>query len=241
MSHDWPTNIVQYGNKRRLLAVKPYFRDEVERGELGSRPAEMLLRKLMPRYWFSAHLHVRFTAEVPHVKEEPLAATLEMDSPEMEGDIVMEEKGEPEFESEGEIMLEDEDQTEPIVESEGEIDLDADESVDTVKKKKMSKEEIKKAQRPNLSPAETEQRKVRKQQFPTTSFLALDKCLPRRSFIELLSIKRGKDVPFSNQLSYDPRWLAITKTFHQYLSTKTRQNQLPSEEELLAYLPRNDR
>lgn len=40
--------------------------DIAQRGELGSPPAMELLRELKPRYWFSAHLHCKFAAVVPH-------------------------------------------------------------------------------------------------------------------------------------------------------------------------------
>ncbi|KAA8915993.1 hypothetical protein TRICI_001808 [Trichomonascus ciferrii] len=48
--------------------------------------------------------------------------------------------------------------------------------------------------------------------YPRTSFLALDKCLPRRKFLELINI----DVDQPDQpLSYDPEWLAILRATHK--------------------------
>ncbi|TGZ83323.1 hypothetical protein EX30DRAFT_370337 [Ascodesmis nigricans] len=66
VSHDWPANIEHYGDTKHLFNEKPWFKSDSEKGQLGSVPAMSLLKKLRPRYWFSGHMHCKFSAVVDH-------------------------------------------------------------------------------------------------------------------------------------------------------------------------------
>ncbi|KAJ8751593.1 hypothetical protein K2173_016842 [Erythroxylum novogranatense] len=78
LSHDWPLGITDYGNCEQLR-YKHHFEQEIKEGTLGSRAAAQLLEKLMPPYWFSAHLHCKFAAVVKHGKDGPLTKFLALD------------------------------------------------------------------------------------------------------------------------------------------------------------------
>jgi lariat debranching enzyme len=65
LSHDWPTGVWQYGDTAALLRRKPFLRDDLTSGRLGSPPLMQILRLLRPARWFAAHLHTLFEAHVP--------------------------------------------------------------------------------------------------------------------------------------------------------------------------------
>ena len=71
LSHDWPRGIEQYGDLQGLLRRKPFFREDIMKNQLGNPLGFELMKHLKPRYWFSAHLHVRFEATVTHEKTTP--------------------------------------------------------------------------------------------------------------------------------------------------------------------------
>lgn len=83
-----------------------------------------------------------------------------------------------------------------------------------------------------------------------TKFLALDKCLPRRQFLEVMPLPlkattltyaqvidlptpsdNGESLQPSPTLTFDPEWLAITRAFHPWLSTTRYQRPFPDEAE----------
>ncbi|KAG2346376.1 hypothetical protein BDR05DRAFT_981491 [Suillus weaverae] len=118
-----PQYIERHSDTQSLLRHKPFFRQDVQTGNLGSPPLMGLLRTLKPKWWFSAHLHVRFQA-TPSV----------------------------------------------------------------------------------------------------TNFLALDKCLPKREFMEICSSVGG-----TRSWTFDPEWLAMSRAFHPFFSTRRRQADYPDE------------
>ena len=66
LSHDWPSQVWEYGNKQELLYKKKFLADDMASGKLGSPPLMHILHHLKPSFWFAAHLHVKFAAVIPH-------------------------------------------------------------------------------------------------------------------------------------------------------------------------------
>ena len=62
LSHDWPRGITRYGDEDQLLKRRGHLRKAIRKNELGSPPGMEILKKLLPPYWFAAHLHVDFEA-----------------------------------------------------------------------------------------------------------------------------------------------------------------------------------
>ncbi|KAK6938036.1 Lariat debranching enzyme, C-terminal [Dillenia turbinata] len=79
LSHDWPLGITDYGNWEELLKRKPFFENEIRERTLGSKAAADILEKLRPSYWFSAHLHCKFSALVQHGEDGPITKFLALD------------------------------------------------------------------------------------------------------------------------------------------------------------------
>lgn len=66
VSHDWPRGIADHGDMNQLLKAKPFLRGEINDNSFGNPGARLLLDELKPKYWFAAHIHVKFPALVEH-------------------------------------------------------------------------------------------------------------------------------------------------------------------------------
>lgn len=127
---------------------------------LGSYPNELILSKVQPSYWFSAHLHVHYAAIVDHEmwkKGEYPASTQE---------ILNGNRGDQQQQQQ------QRQQQQPVVENpdEIEISLSDDENPD-VETKEVEAQTSAEIQKPTES--------------KTTKFLSLDKCLPGRQFLQV--------------------------------------------------------
>lgn len=194
ISHDWPEGIVHNGNLNGLLKRKPFFKTDIQKGELGSPPSRELLKILKPNWWFSAHLHVKFEAQVIHDEsnkrplstgEDNTVKKLKVNDDEINLDLGNDEEIALDFDNN----------------NQDEIALDVDgDNGDPYPAKEMARG------------------------FSQTNFLALDKPLPRSQFLDFLEIPiTNKSHPSNgkNSLYYDEEFLKIRKFFdHQFSKTQ---------------------
>lgn len=214
LSHDWPNSIERYGDVQDLLRRKRFFEPDIRAGKLGSPPLMGLLQNLKPQWWFSAHMHARFEATFNHTPEIPIRAPQAASPPppqpvENPDEIVIDDDEFDEFATTASAVP----HTPPREAPSGnpdEIQLD-DEEVEV--------------EAPPQAPA----------QPMVTNFLALDKCLPKRDFLEVIDFETPISKP-GVTLSFDPEWLAISKAFHPWLSRTKFQRPFPDEAEARAMI-----
>jgi Lariat debranching enzyme, C-terminal domain. len=77
ISHDWPRGIEQHGDTAGLVRRKQFFEKEILENNLGSPSNEQLLIALKPKWWFAAHLHVKFQANFVHDNSSQQQSSLE--------------------------------------------------------------------------------------------------------------------------------------------------------------------
>ncbi|KAG8748404.1 hypothetical protein FRC10_005951 [Ceratobasidium sp. 414] len=203
MSHDWPVEITKYGDLQSLLKRKPFFQADIEKGELGSPPMMDLLRSLRPLYWFSAHLHCKFEAVVNH---EPASDSTSAPAPGQTAALSAENAnilpggaaGEPAPANPDEIRLDDLDEeplngagalptSGPAAANPDEILIeDEDDDVGRAAVAGLGSASASTApQQTETGACATPSNERPSSSRHTTHFLALDKCLPKRPYMNV--------------------------------------------------------
>lgn len=250
LSHDWPRSMEWKGNHRQLFNFKPYFEQEAKDGTLGSVAATIVLERLRPAHWFSAHMHAKYTAVWEH------AATPNTSTPETQTKV------ESAVKNEGEIELDIADEDFAVQpKNEAEIDLDLDDEEIPEAPASTSNKDAKPKETQNAANGSEVPKDVRdllpesfarpkfkpapSLPFPaeitnkTTRFLALDKCLPQRHFLQLLEVTPHAAAELQRPLGleYDPEWLAITRVFASDLQLGDRHAQVSPDKGDAVYRP----
>ena len=226
VSHDWPRGIEWRGDWKALFRKKDLFEADARAGTLGSSAARYVLDRLRPPYWFSAHLHCKFAAMVEH-EAPPLDAG---------------EYGKSNGFNHGDEMSMDlnNDQRIQPTKNADEIDLCLDDDEELANQPTSATAATSNSEQPGSSGISSDIRSqlpasfTRPQSPPRqkksaplpppeitnkrTQFLALDKCLPNRKFLQILDVD-PLSAPTTHSLpslTYDKEWLAILRVFASY-------------------------
>lgn len=256
LSHDWPRGIEKHGDSNALWKMKPDFKQESFDGTLGNPAAEYVMDRLRPAYWFSAHLHCKYVAiktykapqnntekladgETKPVEAQVAAPVVVKNPDEIDLDLDEDENGE----------LRDDDEIVKASSTEPPVPRDNETSTSQVP------DELRAQLPASFAKPQPRQPKVNPGQPvpPTitntcTRFLALDKCLPGRKFVQVFSavpvdpaqlavFPPSTDSEQRYRLQYDPEWLAITRVFSKYLTIGDRTAQAPPDLGEDAYVP----
>ncbi|KAH6851150.1 lariat debranching enzyme, C-terminal domain-containing protein [Chaetomium sp. MPI-CAGE-AT-0009] len=261
ISHDWPRAIEKHGNQKRLFKMKPDFERESRDGSLGNPAAEYVLDRLRPHFWFSAHLHCKFAAikqferpeqgqeteETPQPAPRPI---LDANPDEIDLDL---DYGDdfPGITAAAAAVAKPPAESQAPGENTTENTTEATAAEPTTEQTTDETETLR-SQLPAAfaRPARVSSaRPIPGQPVPegitntTTRFLALDKCLPGRKFLQLMEIPSSTPRPAAGKpagklrLQYDPEWLSILRAFHPLLKFGDRTAATPPDEGEAHYRP----
>ncbi|TPX57380.1 hypothetical protein PhCBS80983_g03869 [Powellomyces hirtus] len=225
VSHDWPRGIAMHGNTRALVHTKPFLAGEINTNTLGSYPNEFLMKRLRPSYWFAAHLHVKFAAVFRHEAAQPLLGAGKPVAAEVENpdEINIGSDSEDEAAAGAAKTLAESDKT---PEAGGE--LDSVKAAEAQMETDLAQADPGKAANGgshNGLPID-----AKKSNEQITKFLALDKCLPGRDFLQVIDFPEADDSAL--HLSYDEEWLAIMRATHDLFSLSNDQKKVPEDSEI---------
>lgn len=252
LSHDWPRGMEWKGDYYQLFMRKPAFEQEAKDGTLGSVAATTVLEHLRPAHWFSAHMHIKFAGIWEHADTQAIPDT---GSHLAHNGTVSEDTGStagafsqtgsttaPKNDAEIDLGMDDLDDDEPSA-----LPKDKDGDATTATNVTNGTPEVSQDLRDLLpeSFARPKYEPVPTLPFPTditnktTKFLALDKCLPKRSFLQLIDIAPHSPKEFERplQLEYDQEWLAITRVFAADLQVGNPDAQVPTDRGDAHYRP----
>ncbi|KAI4172066.1 MAG: hypothetical protein LQ343_003813 [Gyalolechia ehrenbergii] len=243
MSHDWPWKVEWKGDWKQLFRFKPHFQSDAKSGRLGSPAGKYVMDRLRPKWWFAAHLHCKFSAVMNHDIE---TDSYPRETPSQGKDSFYDTNGVANTDRIDLDIDADRPSKEDLpnasanVQNIDEIDLDMNDDATAVSNHIL----IGDSTGPDTQVVSAEPDGVPsdlRNQLPaafsrpppastpsvshpeaitnkTTHFLSLDKCLPRRKFLQLLDIEpiaKSSDSidPKRPGLTYDKEWLAITRAF----------------------------
>jgi len=271
ISHDWPKAVEKHGNARALFNMKPNFEQESKDGTLGNTAAAYVMDRLRPPYWFSAHMHCKFAAtkiyeDTQKPEDPPTTPSINGSNVQQMGKpiapiSVASISGASVAHNADEIDLDmDDDDDAPVPQpvstngistsaNRGKISLEDDETAPLPPPATSAVPSDIRAQLPAAfsRPPPPSQRTQPGQPTPldvtnkTVRFLALDKCLPGRKFLQLLEVRHHRitEIPSASvspssprqkpKFEYDPEWLAITRVFASDLVLGDR-NARPSQD-----------
>ncbi|KAK4133142.1 DBR1-domain-containing protein [Trichocladium antarcticum] len=241
ISHDWPRAIESHGDSESLFKTKPFFRKESVDGTLGSFAAEYVLDRLRPRYWFSAHMHCKFSAIKKH-------------EPPKQGEEASTEPAQPAPESApapatnpDEIDLDLEDDGDEVPPATTQVTTVPAEPAEPPATEDLRAQLPAAFAKPAVAPKTTPGQPVPAGiSNTTTRFLALDKCLPGRKFLQVMEIPSQEEETQASttdtiarplRLQYDAEWLAILRTFHPLVYIGDRGAYTPADLGEAHYLP----